>query len=331
MKVRFNDSPVWKDLLKIRHIYLRGRKVKPNSGEKTLFWTDPWSDDGPLCMKYSVLFELCNDKNVTIQKFRDNGGLLSFGRWLPTVLSDQWKEVRCKVLNKHHNEDSDKISWKWTKTGLFCVKTTYDHLTSDDYGDAYTRLWKAKIPYKIKIFLWLLEKGATLTKDNMVKRNWNGDPTYRFCCAVETIDHLFFQCPTTRVVWGIIAHCIGASNIPINLHQFWNWITICLPNVKHIHTFGLAAICWATWKDRNKACFEKKIIKHPAEIVCQACSFMMFWSGLYIPDFQTQLAEGVKVLLSSACRILASQQRTSTAPPRLLPAPNEDGEEEEDN
>jgi hypothetical protein len=32
--------------------------------------------------------------------------------------------------------------------------------------------WKAKIPLKIKIFLWYLWKGVILTKDNLAKRHW---------------------------------------------------------------------------------------------------------------------------------------------------------------
>jgi hypothetical protein len=31
-------------------------------------------------------------------------------------------------------------------------------------------LWKIKIPLKVKIFLWFLFRGVTLTKDNLVKR-----------------------------------------------------------------------------------------------------------------------------------------------------------------
>jgi hypothetical protein len=27
--------------------------------------------------------------------------------------------------------------------------------------------------------------------------------------------------------------------------------------------FGIAAICWATWKSRNRARFEMKVIKNP--------------------------------------------------------------------
>jgi hypothetical protein len=37
--------------------------------------------------------------------------------------------------------------------------------------------------------------------------------------------------------------------------------------------FGIAAVCWAIWKTRNKACFENKMIKHPAEVLCYACAF----------------------------------------------------------
>lgn len=174
-----------------------------------------------------------------------------------------------------------------------------------------------------------MDRGATLTKDNMLKRNWNGDPKCRFCDSLETTEHLFFQCPTARVVWGITAQCLGASTIPCNIRQYWNWIAKYLPNGNNVYTFGLAAICWATWKARNVACFENKLIKHPAEIICHACSLMFYWTGLYKPEFQIQIAEGVKVLLSMACRILANQPRAAPQPRALLPAPEADEDEEE--
>ena len=41
---------------------------------------------------------------------------------------------------------------------FFSVKSTYD--SSDDNGDSFSRIWKAKLPYKIKIFLWLIEQGG---------------------------------------------------------------------------------------------------------------------------------------------------------------------------
>jgi hypothetical protein len=50
----------------------------------------------------------------------------------------------------------------------------YDHLTRRDNGPAYATVWKAKILEKVKIFMWVTAQKAILTKDNMLKRNWQG-------------------------------------------------------------------------------------------------------------------------------------------------------------
>jgi hypothetical protein len=94
------------------------------------------------------------------------------------------------------------------------------------------------------------------------------------------------------------------------------------------HTFGLAAVCWAIWKARNRACFEKKYVKHPAEIVIHACALMKHWTSLCKKELQTQLTTGVGVLLAMASRLLAGQRRGSML---LMPAPiqREEAREEE--
>jgi hypothetical protein len=62
-------------------------------------------------------------------------------------------------------------------------------------------LWKLKLPLKINIFLWYLGRGVTLTKDNLIKRNWNDSPKCAFCNHNETLQHLFFDCHFARSVW----------------------------------------------------------------------------------------------------------------------------------
>jgi hypothetical protein len=53
---RLDDSPLWKDLLKIRQIYLKGRTYKMNNGKNVSFWLNVWLEDKPLCLCYPVLF-----------------------------------------------------------------------------------------------------------------------------------------------------------------------------------------------------------------------------------------------------------------------------------
>ncbi|KAG2542463.1 hypothetical protein PVAP13_9NG639501 [Panicum virgatum] len=78
---------------------------------------------------------------------------------------------------------------------------------------------------------------------------------------------------------------------------------------------------------RNNACFNAKLIRHPAEIVCRACAFLSFWAGLHKDTMQAQIKEGVGLLLSMACQMLANQSSTTTR--MLLPPPPNDQDTDE--
>jgi hypothetical protein len=86
------------------------------------------------------------------------------------------------------------------------------------------KLWKLKIPLRIKVFGWYLRKGVVLTKDNLAKRNWHGSKKCVFCHQDETIKHLFFQCRLARSIWSVIQ---VASNLfpPCSITNiFGNWL-----------------------------------------------------------------------------------------------------------
>jgi hypothetical protein len=84
-------------------------------------------------------------------------------------------------------------------------------------GDANKRIWKAEIPLKIKVFMWLLNKNAILTKDNMIKKNWQGDQHCKFCDQDENINHLFFDCSLARYAWSLTTWVIHADCRPTNI------------------------------------------------------------------------------------------------------------------
>ena len=82
------------------------------------------------------------------------------------------------------------------------------------------------------------------------------------------------------------------------------------------HVVGLAAICWAIWKARNKTCFEKKLIRDPSEIIFHSCSFLKIWAELLKGMDKDELMKGAQGLLSTVLDVLSSQQRQM--PPSLL-------------
>jgi hypothetical protein len=55
-------------------------------------------------------------------------------------------------------------------------------------------IWKLKVPLKIKIFLWCMQQGVILTKDNLSKKFWKGNLICCFCNSNETINHILFNC-----------------------------------------------------------------------------------------------------------------------------------------
>jgi hypothetical protein len=68
------------------------------------------------------------------------------------------------------NDTPDKPVWKYTKSGLFTVKSLYTKLSSMGVDRSIKHFWKAKLPLKIKIWLWLIWHNAIASKDNMKKR-----------------------------------------------------------------------------------------------------------------------------------------------------------------
>ena len=160
-----------------------------------------------------------------VHHFLSNSAQLQFTRWLSPILFTSWLDLVNDIYNYPFDNSQDVISWKCNKNSVFSTRSMYDSLTSNDQGISFNHIWKARIPHRIKVFMWLLENNDVLTKDNLLKKNWLGSPTCYFCSSHECIDHLFFLCPIAKVLWGLIGLCIGASNIPGNLTQYKQWIS----------------------------------------------------------------------------------------------------------
>jgi hypothetical protein len=70
------------------------------------------------------------------------------------------------------NDNPDKPVWKYTKSGIFSVKSLYAKLSAVGVDRSFKQLWKAKLPLKIKIWLWLIWHNTVAIRDNMKKRGW---------------------------------------------------------------------------------------------------------------------------------------------------------------
>jgi hypothetical protein len=143
------------------------------------------------------------------------------------------------------NSEHDKPRWKLTKSRIFSAKSLYNKHSAVGVDRSFKQLWKARIPLKIEILLWLIWHNAIATKDNMKKRKWVGSFTCQFCPNDESITHLFFTCPVAAYMWSTISIVLGVFTRPSCFTQYFWWIAKILPVGSNLHIVGIAALCWA--------------------------------------------------------------------------------------
>ncbi|KAG2597542.1 hypothetical protein PVAP13_5KG374614 [Panicum virgatum] len=80
---------------------------------------------------------------------------MSFRIWLNEDLQIQLRKIRDMLASFAVTGERDSPRWRWESTGLFSVRSNYEHLCSNEYGTHYNLIWKAKLPLKIKICVLL--------------------------------------------------------------------------------------------------------------------------------------------------------------------------------
>ena len=118
---------------------------------------------------------------------------ISFGRGLYNENLVAWHALVSLVANTVLNDEEDRLWWNLHQNKSFFVYSMYEALVCNVQVRHDKLIWNLKLPLKIKIFFWYLRRGVVLTKDNLAKRNWNGNKKCVFCSQDETIQHLFFD------------------------------------------------------------------------------------------------------------------------------------------
>ena len=82
------------------------------------------------------------------------------------------------------------------------------------------------------IFLWLVTKNKTLTRNNLAKRREVSDKTCLFRSEAESVHHLFFDCCVAQRIWSMIAEILNLNNNG----NFESIATFWIANKKHAFT-----------------------------------------------------------------------------------------------
>jgi hypothetical protein len=107
--------------------------------------------------------------------------------------------------------------------------------------------------------MWYLYKGVILIKDNLARRQWQGDRKCCFCSSNESIQHLLFDCHFVKFMWKIVH--VSFNLIPlISVHNlFTGWLEGIDRKLKTQMLVSASTFCWAIWITRNDIVFDKVI------------------------------------------------------------------------
>uniref|UniRef100_A0A803QHJ7 Piwi domain-containing protein n=1 Tax=Cannabis sativa TaxID=3483 RepID=A0A803QHJ7_CANSA len=120
----------------------------------------------------------------------------------------------------------DKILWHYSKNGEYSVKSGYrmacelkaERQQSDDHLAVqwWRKLWRLKIPQKIKVFVWKLAHGWLPTSTVLAKRHVSTTGGCSRCSPhnSEIIFHAFWECKKSKSLWNTRNACIHGGFVP---------------------------------------------------------------------------------------------------------------------
>lgn len=176
-----SGSQFWKGILKSRDSLRWGCKSIVNNGLNTRFWEDVWAGDIPLKLDFPNLYELSADKGILVGTCSEGDGWnLNFKRPLGDRDFGDWESLMNRLDDFRINEENDQFVLLLDKSRDYSTRSMYRRLIFRGVlNKRMIKLWKSKLPYKLKVFLWLAVQDRLQTGVNLKKRKWRGSGK---CC-----------------------------------------------------------------------------------------------------------------------------------------------------
>jgi len=227
-----DGSVWWREIVRIRdgcgaalgNWYADNVSLKIGNRVNTLFWLDRWVGDVPLRVRYRRLFDLSEDKLLTVAQLNDLGWDVGVEAWKWRRRLWAWEEelvVECRTLLLTVSLQADiNDVWTWITDPLtgYTVKGAYRTLTSGtplNPGCSFIFddiLWRKNVPLKVSIFAWRLFRNRLPTKDNLFRRgivHYEDQMCAGGCGMQETKYHLLLNCGFFSQVWEMVQKWLG--------------------------------------------------------------------------------------------------------------------------
>ncbi|TYG85797.1 hypothetical protein ES288_A13G084000v1 [Gossypium darwinii] len=228
------------------------------TGIESFRWLDVWCRDRPLRVEFQRLFHLVLNKKGKVIDFSTSN------EREVQMVSSLKEAMSCRIL---FPEVEDRLLWKHDNKGVFSViKLTELLLTVGkvDMCNDFDKIWKLKVPPRVRSFLWMISIDRLPTKVFLIRRGMKLNRLRDGCpwcySDQETAVHLFFPCNFIVSFWRKILDWWEVKWRPFQ--GFSDFFIFCknvayTGVIKSLWMISVSA-CWSVWLARNELVFDKK-------------------------------------------------------------------------
>lgn len=294
-----NGSNFWKGVLWASNAAKLGYQWIVGDGKSIRFWEDQWFGGSSLAIQFWDLYVICNEQLATIDDVWDGSEIkLSFRRSFGPRLVEQWEAISRIITSLSFSSEKDQMVWKLNQTGIYTSQTLYAIVNFRGVAAIYVpALWNITVPPRVHVFLWLLSHNKILTRDNLSKRQHLADKTCLFCTEPETVNHLFFECVVSRLMFHEVADIIQKPEITSYEQMATYWLCNERNGVVNMIT---TALIWTIWKFRNDLLFHHHVWMNIQVLWRKSLRLLKRWQPL-CPKRDIQIWDRCLFLLEQKC------------------------------
>lgn len=179
---------------------------------------------------------------------------------------------------------TDTWFWAHELNGIYTVKSAYKLARNmlrpwdeNNNDSIWKRLWRVKVPAKVKTFLWRTLANCLPTLNNLQTKKNHVCVTCPLCgLEEETADHCLIHCIFARACWNIVCPEFKYDRTMI----FQDWLRYLMAHLSH-KTALIFAVCWGIWKARNEVVWNHKTPR-AGVIVSIASANLIQWQQVQV-------------------------------------------------
>lgn len=203
------SSHGWRSVLVGRDLLKQQLGWMVGSGESISVWNDPWLSNSEQMRPYGPAPEALQLLKVSdlIQQDTYEWDTGKIDQLIP-FHKEKILKVKPNILR-----GDDSLVWLKNSTGEYSTRSGYLTITQEKAAnlpqnpttptDWLPSVWNIKTAEKIKVFLRKSLQCVLPVGEQFAIRNIPVSPLCTRCNAVETVNHLLFQCPYAEKVWTL--------------------------------------------------------------------------------------------------------------------------------